>query len=147
MYITWGTIRDCILKNSGNAATVPYYLQGSYVNNCKFLNNTGITILQFDWMNPDYQQKPILSNNLFVNNTAKGVNGSYSGQNNSGIVYLNSSPVKILNNIFYNNAGDNIFSISGLYFNNKPDTTFFINNTFYKNNTRTALFRTWEGQD
>lgn len=146
LYITWGTIRNCILMNSGSTTTVPFYLQGSYVVNSKFANNIGIAILQYDWMNPDYQTKPILQNNIFINNTAKGINGYFAGQNNSGILYLNSSPIKIINNIFYNNSGDNIFSVAGLYWNNKPDSTFFINNTIYKNNTRTAMFRTWEGQ-
>jgi hypothetical protein len=147
VYLTWGTLRNCILKNSGNRITIPYYLQGSYVINNKFLNNIGVAIIQYDWMNPGYQQKPILANNLFVNNTAKGINGNSSGPNNSGIIYLNSTPIKIINNIFYNNSGDNIFSVSGLYYNNMPDTTLFINNTIYKNKTRTAMFRTWEGQD
>ncbi|MEY3433357.1 MAG: hypothetical protein RL131_1293, partial [Bacteroidota bacterium] len=51
---------------------------------------------------------------------------------------------KIVNSIFFNNSGDNLFNYGG---GNTTDTLDFINNVIYKNNTRTATFRSWEGDN
>ena len=147
VYISFGTIRNCILQNSGSITTVPFVLTGSNISNTKFSNNIGMAVLQFDWINREYQPSATISNNIFINNKALGVNGYQHGQNNSGILYFNGSAARIFNNIFYNNAGDNIFSISGKVFQNIIDTFYIVHNTIYKNNTRTAFFRTWDGQN
>ena len=147
VYISFGTIRNCILQNSGSTTTVPFVLTGSNISNTKFSNNIGMAVLQFDWINHDYQPSASISNNIFINNKALGVNGYQHGQNNSGILYFNGSGARIFNNVFYNNAGDNIFSISGKVFLNIIDTFYIVHNTIYKNNTRTAFFRTWDGQN
>jgi len=147
VYINFGTISNCIFTNSGSTTTVPYLLTGSYIHDTKFANNIGMAVVQLDWTNHDYQPLTYITNNTFIGNKALGVNGYQHGQNNSGIIYFNGTGAKVYNNVFYNNSGDNIFSVSGKVFLNIIDTTYFVHNTLYKNNTRAAFFRTWDGQN
>ncbi len=147
MYVTVATISNCILQNSGNVQTNPFYFQGTKVVNSKFINNIGIMVIYADWVNPDYQPGFNVANCTFVNNTALGVSGLFPSPNNSGIVYINNSPSLFTNNIFYNNSGDNLISLAASKWNTNVDSINFYNNTFVYNNTRTALFRSWEGRN
>ncbi len=147
VYAGFATIRDCILQNSGSANYTTYSLTGANINNTTFKNNIGLNIIYFTWI--WYNQTPAtITNCLFVNNKGAGVDGYNPGRNNSGVVYFENSQAIVTNNVFYNNSGDNLFSVSGYYKDGRySDTLLFANNTFYKNNTRTAFFRNWEGDN
>ncbi len=146
--IEGGLVANCIFKNSGSNSSIPYFFRGTKVRNVKVYNNIGVSVFGFQLIggaNSPFE----VSNSLFYNNSAIASNtlrddrGGPWQQGIGAIIWAERINGKIVNNIFYNNSGDNVITSGG---DQTSDTISFINNIFYKNNTKTAYFINWWGE-
>ncbi|MFA9206479.1 MAG: choice-of-anchor Q domain-containing protein [Burkholderiaceae bacterium] len=152
LYLEGGQVANCILKNSGATAYIPYLFQGTRIINSKIYNNIGPAIFAFSQIGSD-ANSPMwkVENSFFYNNKALSSNserddrgGPWNQQYIGAVIWsTNSTKGRLSNNIFYKNNGDNIISSGG---DRTTDTLDVFNNVFYKNNTKTAYFMNWWGQ-
>ena len=152
LYIEGGAVRNCVLRNSGASAYIPYLFQGTKISNSKIYNNFGPAIFAFSQIGSDANSSMwTVESSIFYNNKALSSNserddrgGPWNQQYIGGVIWsANYTKGRLSNNIFYLNNGDNIISSGG---DRPTDTLDVFNNVFYKNNTKTAYFMNWWGQ-
>ncbi|NBO49660.1 MAG: hypothetical protein EBU80_08030, partial [Chitinophagia bacterium] len=148
-----GLVSDCIFRNSGSLQTIPFYFQATKLKNIRVYNNLGGAIIYFQGYGLNNagaaNSYSNIENSIFYRNKAVAQpNVDYQANVWPGwgsiVTYNSDTKGKIVNSIFYNNSGDNLFNYGGGYI---TDTIDFVNNVIYKNNTRTATFRSWEGDN
>ncbi|MEY3152717.1 MAG: hypothetical protein RLZZ333_1314 [Bacteroidota bacterium] len=148
-----GLVSDCIFRNSGSLQTIPFYFQATRLRNITVHNNLGGAIVFFQGYGLNNSGSAFsysnIENSIFYRNKAVAqTNVDYQAPVWPGwgsiVTFSSDTKGKVVNSIFYNNSGDNLFNYGG---HNITDTLDFINNVIYKNNTRTASFRSWEGDN